>query len=141
MTPMSPPAVRLPAEAPAALRPVEAPTALQPNQPPTALQPNEPHTATPTAPASLGASVRRTDARPKVLGETRYGADMHVPGMLYACVVRAEHPHANVLGIDCTQAKALAHELRDQAVAHLAGFGERGRRLTELADFVIRREF
>jgi len=47
--------------------------------------------------------------------------------------------YVSLLGL--AQARALAHELRDQAVAHLAGFGERGRRLTELADFVVKREF
>lgn len=74
---------------------------------PTLLKPDERHTGTPSAPPSLGASVRRTDARPKVTGETRYGADMHIPGMLYATVVRAAHPHAKVLAIDSTKAMAL----------------------------------
>ena len=47
--------------------------------------------------------------------------------------------YVSLLGLG--EAKALAHELRDQAVARLAGFGERGLRLTELADFVVKREF
>lgn len=47
--------------------------------------------------------------------------------------------YVSLLGLN--EAKALAHELRQQAVAHLAGFGEGGRRLTELADFVVKREF
>lgn len=58
-------------------------------------------------PASMGASVMRQDAHPKVVGETRYGGDMWVPGMLWASVVRAAHPHAEVLGIDAREAEAL----------------------------------
>ena len=79
---------------------------------PQGLQPGETHaapsTAAPTKPASMGASVKRADARPKVTGETRYGGDMWVPGMLWACVVRAAHPHANILGIDTSAAEQVA---------------------------------
>ena len=74
---------------------------------PEALKPGESHTAAPTKPASMGASVKRADARPKVTGETRYGGDMWVPGMLWACVVRAAHPHANIRGIDTSRAEAV----------------------------------
>lgn len=38
-------------------------------------------------------------------------------------------------------ARAFAQELRDRAVSHLEGFGDGARRLRELADFVVRREF
>jgi farnesyl diphosphate synthase len=47
--------------------------------------------------------------------------------------------YVSLLGL--AEAKALANELRDKAVGHLAAFEGRGRRLTELADFVVRREF
>jgi farnesyl diphosphate synthase len=47
--------------------------------------------------------------------------------------------YVSLLGL--AQARTLAYELRDQAVSHLAGFGGRGRHLTELADFVVKREF
>ena len=47
--------------------------------------------------------------------------------------------YVSLLGL--APAKAFALELRDKAVAHLAAFESRGRRLTELADFVVRREF
>lgn len=59
----------------------------------------------PLKPASVGASVPRQDARPKVTGETRYGADLWVPGMLWASVVRAAHPHANIRNIDTAEAE------------------------------------
>jgi CO/xanthine dehydrogenase Mo-binding subunit len=58
-------------------------------------------------PPAVGASIGRADALPKVLGETRYGGDMWMPGMLWASVVRAHHPHAEVLGIDTSAAEAL----------------------------------
>ncbi|MFP5501992.1 MAG: xanthine dehydrogenase family protein molybdopterin-binding subunit, partial [Candidatus Sericytochromatia bacterium] len=61
----------------------------------------------PAKPPAMGARLGRHDARPKVIGETRYGADLHVPGMLYAAVVRAHHPHAEVLGVDAAEALAM----------------------------------
>jgi farnesyl diphosphate synthase len=39
------------------------------------------------------------------------------------------------------RARELAEELRGQAHAALAGFGERARRLGEVADFIVLRKF
>ncbi|MEB3223372.1 MAG: xanthine dehydrogenase family protein molybdopterin-binding subunit [Candidatus Sericytochromatia bacterium] len=58
-------------------------------------------------PPAVGASIGRADAVPKVLGETRYGGDMWMPGMLWASVVRAHHAHAEVLGVDTSAAEAV----------------------------------
>ncbi|HEY9721297.1 MAG TPA: xanthine dehydrogenase family protein molybdopterin-binding subunit [Oscillatoriaceae cyanobacterium] len=71
-----------------------------------------PTTPSPTAPThvkppAMGARLGRHDAVPKATGETRYGGDMHLPGMLHASVVRAHHPHAEVLSIDTTEALKL----------------------------------
>jgi farnesyl diphosphate synthase len=47
--------------------------------------------------------------------------------------------YVSVLGI--VRAKELAHELRDEAIAALETFAERGTRLGELADFIVLRKF
>ena len=47
--------------------------------------------------------------------------------------------YVSLLGL--AQAKQMAKQLRQQAVDSLSGFGERARRLTELADFIVQREF
>ncbi|HET7157562.1 MAG TPA: molybdopterin cofactor-binding domain-containing protein, partial [Burkholderiales bacterium] len=60
------------------------------------------------APASgllvVGRDVVRTDAIPKVTGASQYVADMHVPGMLHAAVLRSPHPHARIVSIDASAA-------------------------------------
>ena len=55
----------------------------------------------------VGKSVPRTDAIPKVTGAAQYVADLHMPGMLHAAVLRSPHPHARLLSIDITAAAAL----------------------------------
>jgi CO/xanthine dehydrogenase Mo-binding subunit len=56
---------------------------------------------------AVGRSVRRNDARGKVTGETRYGGDLAGVDCLHAKVLRSAHPHAEILGIDTTGARAL----------------------------------
>ncbi len=56
----------------------------------------------------IGKSVPRTDAIPKVTGAAQYVADMHLPGMLHAAVLRSPHAHARIISIDTTAATALA---------------------------------
>jgi farnesyl diphosphate synthase len=47
--------------------------------------------------------------------------------------------YVSLLGLD--GARAYAEELRSEALGALAGFGERARRLVELADFICHRQF
>ena len=54
------------------------------------------------------ADVRgRADAQGKVLGTALYAADLTMPGMLHGAVLRSPHPHADILDIDDTAARAL----------------------------------
>ena len=55
----------------------------------------------------VGESVERVDLREKLTGEARYTADLKLPGMLHGKVLRSPQPHAEVLGIDTTAARAL----------------------------------
>ena len=54
-----------------------------------------------------GTSVVRRDLEVKLTGEARYTADLSLPGMLHGAVLRSPHPHAEVLGVDATEALRL----------------------------------
>jgi CO/xanthine dehydrogenase Mo-binding subunit len=52
----------------------------------------------------IGKSVPRTDSLAKVTGQTQYTADMKLPGMLVAKVLRSPHPHARIRAVDVSRA-------------------------------------
>lgn len=56
---------------------------------------------------SVGHASPRVDALERVTGKAKYTSDVHLPGMLYARVLRSPHPHANVKRVDISKAKAL----------------------------------
>lgn len=56
---------------------------------------------------SIGTSPARLDAREKVTGRTTYGADLRLPGMLYAKVLRSPYPHARILRVDGSKVRNL----------------------------------
>ena len=49
----------------------------------------------------------RPDGEEKVTGSGRYAADLSLPGQAYAKFRYADHPHARILRIDTSKAKAL----------------------------------
>jgi CO/xanthine dehydrogenase Mo-binding subunit len=53
----------------------------------------------------VGTSPRRIDAIGKVTGKALFAEDHNRPNQLWGAVLRAEHPHANILNIDVSQAK------------------------------------
>ncbi len=69
-----------------------------PAEEPPALAPN-------SALRVIGKAVSRLDARAKVTGTARFTADVKLPGMLEACILRSPYPHARVLSIDTTSAE------------------------------------
>ena len=71
-------------------------------------------TSTPTAAASpqqpyrvIGTRPVRHDGVDKVTGAARYGADISLPGMLHAKILRSPHAHARIRSIDASKAEAL----------------------------------
>ena len=52
----------------------------------------------------VGASPRRPDGTLKVTGEFAYSSDMWMEDMLWGATLRSPHPHAEILGIDITEA-------------------------------------
>ena len=69
----------------------------------------------------IGQRLPRVDARERVTGEARYPADLALPGMVYARLLRSPHAHARILRIDTTRAAALRGVL---AVVSAADFPE-----------------
>ena len=57
-------------------------------------------------------SKPRKDAPARVTGQEIYGGDMQVEGMLYGRVVWSDHPHAEILNIDTSQAEAVPGVVR-----------------------------
>ncbi|MGD8397284.1 MAG: molybdopterin-dependent oxidoreductase [Anaerolineae bacterium] len=55
----------------------------------------------------IGHSYPRPDAVDKVTGAAKFADDYVFPGMLHGATLRAEHPHARILSIDTSLAKAL----------------------------------
>jgi 4-hydroxybenzoyl-CoA reductase alpha subunit len=55
----------------------------------------------------VGTRQPRVDAADRVTGRTRFTDDLTFPGMLHGKIVRSPHPHARILSIDATRARAL----------------------------------
>jgi CO/xanthine dehydrogenase Mo-binding subunit len=64
-------------------------------------------TVDPKMASVLGQRFIRGDGVEKVTGQARYAADMTLTGMLSASFLYAEHPHARILDIDVSAARAL----------------------------------
>jgi CO/xanthine dehydrogenase Mo-binding subunit len=55
----------------------------------------------------VGRPHPRVEGTEKVTGRARYSYDIHLPGQLYARVLRSPHPHARILRVDTARAEAL----------------------------------
>ena len=55
----------------------------------------------------VGKRVVRKDSAIKVTGEAIYAADIKMPGMLYGKTLRSEYPHAKIISIDTSAARAI----------------------------------
>ncbi len=56
---------------------------------------------------SVGQSIRRPDARPRLTGAERYTDDLSLPGMLHAHLVLSPYAHAEIRGVDARAALKL----------------------------------
>jgi xanthine dehydrogenase molybdenum-binding subunit len=56
---------------------------------------------------TVGHGTPRIDAVERVTGKATYSGDVHLPGMLYARVLRSAHAHAQLRQIDVSKALAL----------------------------------
>ena len=56
--------------------------------------------------ADVGNPVVRLDGNAKVAGDTRYTADLSLPGMIWGKVLRSPFPHARIVKIDTSRAES-----------------------------------
>lgn len=92
-------------------------------------------------PAGWEAVYRRADARDKVLGTALYAADLTMPGMLHGAILRSPHPHAEILHIDASEARALPGVAAVVTAQDVPGLNRYGRALKDqpvLADGRVR---
>ncbi|HID65254.1 MAG TPA: aldehyde oxidase, partial [Anaerolineae bacterium] len=57
--------------------------------------------------ALIGKRMPRIDAPAKVTGEAKFTADLMLPRMLHAKVLRSPYPHARIVRIDTSKAEKL----------------------------------
>ncbi len=69
----------------------------------------------------LGAPVRRKEDPDMLRGASRFTADMSMPGMLHMAILRSEHAHAHIRGIDTEAAARMPGVVRVITGADLAG--------------------
>ena len=62
---------------------------------------------TTTPGTAVGQNVPRVDASAKVTGGASYAADIKLDGILWAKTLRCPHPHARIVRIDVSKARAL----------------------------------
>src|ERR1700739_1308402 len=78
-------------------------------------------------PAEHTVALPRVDAPAKVTGTARYTADVRLPGMLHAKVLRSPHAHARLVSVDASRARALpgVHAVltRDELDGVAPGYG------------------
>ena len=61
----------------------------------------------PKAFRSIGRPVRRKEDDRLLIGQGRFSDDFSVPGQAYAAMVRSPYPHARIIAIDSTAARAM----------------------------------
>ena len=55
----------------------------------------------------IGKSLTKPDAYAKVSGQTKFADDLAPPRMVYGRILRSPHPHARILSVDTSRARAL----------------------------------
>ena len=56
----------------------------------------------------IGASIRRVEDKPLITGIGCFTEDIQLPGMLHMALQRSPYPHAKIISIDTSAAKAMA---------------------------------
>ena len=79
----------------------------------------------------VGSRPIRHDGTDKVTGRAQYGADINLPGLLYAKVLRSPHPHARIKSIDASRALGLPGV---KAVVTSADFPQPRGRIVDLGE-------
>jgi len=56
----------------------------------------------------IGASIRRVEDAPLIAGKGYYTEDIQLPGMLHLAFLRSPYPHAKIISIDTSAARAMS---------------------------------
>ncbi len=93
-----------------------------------------------TTTRAIGQSVVRGEGPDKVTGKSVYAADVSLPGMLWGKVLRSPFPHARIVSIDTTAARAVpgVHAVITAADLPDSLVGRRLRDMPVLARDVVR---
>ena len=93
-----------------------------------------------TTTRAIGQSVVRGEGPDKVTGRSVYAADVSLPGMLWGKVLRSPFPHARIVSIDATEARAVpgVHAVLTAADLPDSLVGRRLRDMPVLARDVVR---
>ena len=93
-----------------------------------------------TTTRAIGQSVVRGEGPDKVTGRSVYAADVSLPGMLWGKVLRSPFPHARIVSIDTTEARAVpgVHAVLTAADLPDSLVGRRLRDMPVLARDVVR---
>ena len=67
----------------------------------------------------VGKSIKRVEDPRFIQGKGKYVANLQIPGMLHAAIVRSPHAHANIKGIDASAALALGGRMAALAALRL----------------------
>ena len=74
----------------------------------------------------IGADLDRVDVLEKVLGTAAFAHNLRMEGMLFACVVRSERPHARLESVDLSVAMATPGVVRILGHADIPGQNSHG---------------
>src|SRR5215470_9051456 len=55
----------------------------------------------------IGAAIRRVEDAPLITGKGCYTEDIQLPGLLHLAFLRSPYPHAKIISIDTSAAKAI----------------------------------
>ena len=72
----------------------------------------------------VGTRTPRIDARDKVTGKTKFATDLYQGEMLWSMVLRSPYPHARIIKLDVTKARAL--DGVDAVLTHKDVLGQNG---------------
>src|SRR5215510_5130570 len=68
----------------------------------------------------IGASIRRVEDAPLITGKGCYIDDIQLPGMLHLVFLRSPYPHAKIISIDTSAAKAITEVVAVVTAADLS---------------------
>jgi CO/xanthine dehydrogenase Mo-binding subunit len=95
----------------------------------------------------IGTRPIRPDGVEKVTGKAQYGADIHLPGLIHAKVLRSPHAHARILSIDTSEAEkhpgvlaVVTHRDLPAAADKIEELGESAVNVKEVSDNILASE-